>query len=1181
MPPVPGEEVQRQLRQACAELERRLRAGADGGVEGLLQGSPALAADRDAALELLYTEFVLLEELGQRPDPERWFDRFPRWREDLRQLFQVHRAARSTRRETPAHSGAPLRAPDVPGPAGASGALGGHWVGPYEALQEIGRGGMGVVYKARQPGLQRTVALKVLLAGDCAGPAERARFRAEAQAAAHLQHPNIVQIHEVAEHNGLPYFSMELVEGDSVERRLGGAPLPVREAAALAETVARAMHYAHERGILHRDLKPANILLTGDGTAKITDFGLAKRLDGQAGLTQSGAILGTPSYMAPEQAAGRAGAVGPAADVYALGAILYECLTGRPPFRAENALETLLQVQHDDPVPPRRLQPKVPRDLETVCLTCLHKAPGRRYPSAAALADDLGRFLAGKPVTARPIRAWESALKWAKRRPAQALLVGVSGLAILALVGLAVGLAYSTRLERTNSLLGEAIQEAQRQEAEAGRQRARAEDREADARRYLYGSRMSLAQRALEETRLPRLLELLEELRTHRPGQEDLRGFEWYYLWRLAHRDRLTLRGHTGLVFSVAFSPNGKRLASASGDRAQPGQRGEVKVWDTDTGRAVLALPAREVSSLAYSPDGTRLALAGFDRTVSIRDAETGREALLLEGPRVPVLSVAFSPNGQLIATGGLDMTVLVWSAKTGKQLFALRGHNGPVNSLAFSPDSARLASAGDDGALWLWDVTRGKEIVACKTDTGPLLGVAFSPSGQRLASAGADRTVKVWDARAGVNRAPLLTLSGHASSVFAVAFSPNGRRLASAGNDQAVKVWEADTGTEAFTLRGHTAAVRSLAFSADGKQLASAGFDRTIKIWDVAKDPDGITLKGPTHLVTSVAFSPDGRFLAAAGGGEKTGEVIVWEAASSKQLFTLRGHAGRVLGAAFSPDGAWIASASADQTIKVWDTATGKELLTLQGHTKEAQAVAFSPDGRRLASAGAYSNWRSRHEHEEGGEIKVWDARTGLEIRTLRGHVGPIWSVCFSPDGKRLASASGPFIVDNPDEPPGEVKVWDADSGQELLTLKGHTGSVVAVAFSPDGRRLASAGVAKRPPGEVRSGEVKLWDVGSGRELHTLKGHTSSVTGVAFSPDGKRLASSGFHFDLARDVSGGEVKVWDVRTGQELLTLRRRSGHLHGVAFSPDGRRLAAASEAAPGFPGEVKVWEAAPAEP
>ena len=306
----------------------------------------------------------------------------------------------------------------------------------YEILGELGRGAMGVVYRARQVKAGRLVALKMILAGVHAGRDELARFRSEAEAIARLQHPHIVQVHEVGEQDGLPFFSLELCPGGSLEKKLSGTPLPTQEAAALVEVLARAMQAAHQKGILHRDLKPANVLLAEDGTLKITDFGLAKKID-EAGQTASGAVMGTPSYMAPEQAGGKSKDIGPWSDVWALGAILYECLTGRPPFKAATPLGTLEQLLYQEPVLPSRLQPRTPRDLETVCLTCLEKDPRKRYASAEDLADDLGRFLRGEPILARPTGRIERAWKFVRRNPAAAALVIVSAIAVAAIGALA------------------------------------------------------------------------------------------------------------------------------------------------------------------------------------------------------------------------------------------------------------------------------------------------------------------------------------------------------------------------------------------------------------------------------------------------------------------------------------------------------------------------------------------------------------------------------------------------------------------------------------------------------------------------------------------------------------------------------------------------------------------------
>jgi tetratricopeptide (TPR) repeat protein/tRNA A-37 threonylcarbamoyl transferase component Bud32 len=389
-------------------------------------------------IDELLSRYEAARKQGQRLTPEELCRDCPEFLEavrrgvrDLEAMGGLLTSAGGDGTPAPSAEGEADPPPDAPCPG---------WVGSYEVLGELGRGGMGVVYKAREARLNRLVALKMVLAGEHAGPEDLVRFQAEAEAVARLHHPNIVQIYEVGQHGGLPFFALEYLEGGGLAHKLQGAPLPAREAAQLVETLARAVQAAHERGIIHRDLKTANVLLDRDGRPKITDFGLAKRVEGGAGLTQSGAIVGTPSYMAPEQAQGRGKAVGPAADVYALGAVLYECLTGRPPFKAATPLDTVLQVLSEEPVPPRRLQSKTPRDLETICLKCLRKEPAKRYASALALANDLRRFLGGEPIQARPVGVWERGVKWARRRPAVTALLatlalvvagGFSGLTVL------------------------------------------------------------------------------------------------------------------------------------------------------------------------------------------------------------------------------------------------------------------------------------------------------------------------------------------------------------------------------------------------------------------------------------------------------------------------------------------------------------------------------------------------------------------------------------------------------------------------------------------------------------------------------------------------------------------------------------------------------------------------------
>jgi hypothetical protein len=591
----------------------------------------------------------------------------------------------------------------------------------YEILKELGRGGMGVVYQARQQALNRVVALKMILAGGHAGEQALVRFQAEAEAIAALQHPHIVPLFEFGRHHGLPYFTLEFVAGGSLDKKLSGTPLPPLQAARLVEQLARGMHYAHTKGIVHRDLKPQNVLLAEDGTPKITDFGLAKKVDVGSGLTATGAVLGTPSYMAPEQAGGDGKRVGLAADVYALGAILYECLTDRPPFRAATTLDTLLQVLSVEPVAVRRLQPQVPRDLETICHKCLQKEPHKRYASAADLADDLHRFLAGEPVRARPASALERARKWARRRPALAAAIALS--VLLTALGVA-GIAWQWRQ----------AEEARREAAGRAEEVARANEG-LEANLYLH--RVALAHSEWRSNNVGRAEELLDECPTGR------RRWEWYYLKRLCHTELLTLRANAGACWSVAFSPDGRYVAG--GSRV-------VTIWDAGTGREVRRLPGTPggVNTLAYSPDSRHL-VTNPDDSIGLKvwDLGTGQEAVTV-GPGQSFASFAFSPDGRHLATAENEKTgahglVRVWEAATGKQVRTLRapgpGAGAAASDVAYSADGKRLAAACRDGAVRVWGAADGRLELTIEADVA---SVQFAPDGKSLVGAGIQ--VKVWD---------------------------------------------------------------------------------------------------------------------------------------------------------------------------------------------------------------------------------------------------------------------------------------------------------------------------------------------------------------------------------------------------------------------------------------------------
>jgi WD40 repeat protein/tetratricopeptide (TPR) repeat protein len=974
--------------------------------------------------------------------------------------------------------GAPILSQQIPG---------------YEILGELGRGGMGIVYKARQIKLNRIVALKMILAGASADPQQLARFRAEAEAVARVQHPCIVQIYEISEHDGCPFFSLEYVDGGTLAEKISAAPQPPRLAAQFVRLLAQAMHSAHLKGIVHRDLKPGNILLapltehtSGPdsfhaemqaafhlyGIPKITDFGLAKHLDIQS-QTRTGAIIGTPSYMAPEQAEGRTHTVGPATDVYGLGAILYEMLTGRPPFTSDSSLTTIRQLLTQDPLRPSQLSLKVPRDLETICLKCLEKDPGKRYHSAEELAEDLDRFLRNKPIEARPTGWWGRSIKWMRRHPTRAALLA----AALALFGL--GLVYHFRLEYAV--------EAARRSAE-------------DSRQNLIRLHVTQGVTAMNAgDGFTALLWFTEALRLD-PGTAEHED---------PHRQRIAavehglprpaqLWVHEGAINETCFSPDGRRVLTA-------GAYGKVHLWDRETGEETTPTLIHNGSVLhaVFSADGRRVATASRDHTARVWDAATGKALTPPLKHDAPVSWIAFSPDGRQVATAGAGDKARVWEAVGDGRLLGELKHSGAVNQAVFSPDGRWLATAGDDGLARLWDAATRKPVAIVFSHDRAVLCLAFSPDSKHLATGSSDHTVRIWDVATG---APVGRHLRHRGRVTHVTFSPFGHRLLTAGEDGTANIWRVADGERLIEPIHHTSAILSIVFSPDGCRVATGGDDNIARVWSANT---GKALTPPLRYngtVNHVAFSPDGRWLATVSDD---GTARLWGVACRQpavvvdEAAVFRHRADRLLrvGAAdagnsppkrptaTSPDGRFVLKIDDDSTARVYDAGTGQPVTPPLAHRREIIYAAFSPDGRRVVTTSADQTAR------------VWDAASGAPVSPPLTHASLVEFAAFSPDGRRLATASD----DN------TARVWNVESGELLLPPLKHNGTVMQAVFTADGRRLATGSLDQT---------ARVWDAATGQPLTPPLQHPWPVLRVQFSPDNHHLLASG---------SSGTVWSWEL----------------------------------------------------
>jgi WD40 repeat protein len=997
----------------------------------------------------------------------------------------------------------------------------------FRLIRELGEGGMGQVWLAEQMvPVRRQVALKLIKAGMYDAAVVQ-RFQAERQSLAIMDHPAIAKVFDAgATPQGQPYFVMEYVPGLPITEYCDQQKLKLSERLELFIRVCEGVQHAHQKAIIHRDLKPANILVVavdGKPVPRIIDFGLAKAsspLD-QPLHTRFGQFIGTPGYMSPERVDSKIQDIDTRTDVYSLGVILYELLTGLQPFeikkRQRPSLEEWLrQLREDEPSRPsnklstdrntltltaeaRNTEPKqlvraLRGDLDWITLKALERDRERRYATPSELAADLRRYLNHEPILARPANSAYQVGKFIRRHRVAAVVAGV--VTTLAIAASGAGLIAVRKQHEAEYQTAQTLQAQSRLLTQAAAQRLKDSD-VAGAQGIIL---QVLTNPALAQARTSAAVSVFQDVRA-------------------ADRQLAVLSGHGDQVYDVAYSPDGTRIVTASRDST-------LRIWDAGTGvqLAVISGDRLRFRSAFYSPDGSHIATTSEDATVRIWDAHSGDPVAVFSGRGTRPISATFSPDGTRLAVASLDNTARIWDAQTGAELAVLRGHDNVVPTAQYSPDGTRLVTASQDKTARIWDARNGALLAVLSGHGGMLLSASYSPDGTQIVTASADKTARTWNARTG---APLIVLSGHGDRVYDARYSPDGTRIVTASDDGTARIWDARSGTPLALLSGHVGFVRSVRYSPDGTRIVTASDDGTARIWQAQNDTQLAVLNGHSDGVASAGYSPDGNHIVTASL-DKT--VRIWDARTGAQLEMFSGADGYVNAAAYSPDGTQIAAGD-DKLARILDAHTGAPLAVLSGHDGAVESTAYSPDGRQVATASLDKTAR------------IWNARTGASLAVLTGHGNRVLSAVYSPDGNHVATGSFDKTA----------RIWDARTGAQLVVLSGHDQIVTSTAYSPDGTHLLTASYDK---------SARIWDARTGAPLLTLSGHSGPLQSAAYSPDGNRIVTAS---------SDKTVRIWDAHTGAQLATLAGHGDSVQSAAYSPNGLQIVTAS-----LDKTARIWNA-----
>jgi WD40 repeat protein/serine/threonine protein kinase len=991
----------------------------------------------------------------------------------------------------------------------------GTMIGRYKLLERIGEGGFGTVYAAEQTEpVVRRVALKVIKPGMDSREVI-ARFEAERQALAMMDDPNIARVYDAgATASGRPYFVMELVDGVPITRFCNEHELETRQRLDIFLDVCSAVQHAHLKGIIHRDLKPSNILVSLKGdkpVPKVIDFGVAKATEQQLTdktlLTRINQFIGTPAYMSPEQAALSGGDIDTRSDIYALGVLLYELLTGIPPFDAKSLVSagydemrriireveppkpsTRLRSSHQVNQTSHDITPRALRgDLDWIVMKAIEKERSRRYTTANALGMDIRRHLNNETVVAGAPSVTYKLWKFVSRN--RFAVAAASMIVILLVVGISTSMWFAVRA--TTNLKSSKKNEELTQTALL------------QLKQQIYRHSIFRAQSALSTSEPATIHQLLDEC------PEDLRGWEWSRLnWKAERRVRTVqthLEGESDV--SVTMSLNGTRIAVRRKDET-------VTIWEVPSLKKLGTLQLKTLTDakiLAFGPDGDRIATGSPDGDIRIWDVSSGQVLQTLAGQKDGVRSLVFSPSGERVASGNLSGSVKVWDTTSGDLVRTLGRHEAGVDCIAYAPDGRFIGSASRDGKILIWHTSSGKLASSMAPKFGPVCLEFYSTEKQTIIAAAMPRTIELWDAESGEYQETIR--SRGTIQVSSVQFDAGGQRLLTAG--ASLRLRETESWNEQLVRFGESRGFKSAAFLGTD-QIVAVDLAGGILIENLSPDPDVFTIRKSDREEWFVQFSPGGDLIASACGD---GTTDIWDA-DTRQLLHMLEPGGVVRSLSFRPDGRQLATSSLDGHVKLWNVATGALELTLLGHTDGVSSAAYSPDGEIIASA------------SNDGTVRIWSTKTGQHLRTYTGHTKWVWWLDFSPDGKRIVSGSTA----------GELKIWDPHTTETLLTLAGHDSEIDALTFSPDGDYITS--------GSYR-GIIKIWDSVSGQNLKTMRGHGLNLSAVVYSPDGLRL------FSVADDAT---LKAWNPKTGQELLSFPTREAG-SSIDISPDGKTLAISS--------------------